>query len=140
MLYQLHRHFYRHHFQSFRYDFHGTGPFYAGINGFTCYFFFLLFFPSFFFFFWQDFECRSSSSQVNLHDSSSYFGEGVSIFISGISGIPEWIMDQNLGNHVTTNLPQDWYEDKDFLGFALCSVYVPLDDKSEDDFEHGFED
>ena len=103
-------------------------------------FFFFCFFLLFFFFFWQDFECRSSSSQVNLHDSSSYFGEGVSIFISGISGIPEWIMDQNLGNHVTTNLPQDWYEDKDFLGFALCSVYVPLDDKSEDDFEHGFED
>ncbi|KAL6315586.1 hypothetical protein AAG906_000892 [Vitis piasezkii] len=35
---------------------------------------------------------------------------------------------------------QDWYADKDFLGFALCSAYVPLDNKSEDDFEHGLED
>ena len=101
------------------------------------FFFFCFFF--FFFFFWQDFEC-SSSSQVYLCDSPYYFGEGVCIVIPGISGIPEWIMDQNMGNHVTIDLPQDWYADKDFLGFALCSAYVPLDNKSEDDFEHGLED
>ncbi|KAJ9675649.1 hypothetical protein PVL29_024531 [Vitis rotundifolia] len=87
----------------------------------------------------QDFEC-SSSSQVYLCDSPYYFGEGVCIVIPGISGIPEWIMDQNMGNHVTIDLPQDWYADKDFLGFALCSAYVPLDNESEDDFEHGLED
>ncbi|RVW20926.1 TMV resistance protein N [Vitis vinifera] len=49
-------------------------------------------------------------------------------------------MGENMGNHVTIDLPQDWFEDKDLLGFALFSAYVPLDDESKDDFEHGFED
>ncbi|KAJ9675440.1 hypothetical protein PVL29_024385 [Vitis rotundifolia] len=87
----------------------------------------------------QDMVC-GSSFQLCLHYSYSYFEEGVGIFFPGISGIPEWIMGQNMGNHVTIDLPQDWYEDKDFLGFALCSTYVPLDDESKDDFEHRFED
>ena len=99
--------------------------------------FFLLFF--FFFFFGQDFVC-GSSFQLCVCYSYSYFEEGVSIFFPGISGIPEWIMGENMGNHVTIDLPQDWFEDKDLLGFALFSAYVPLDDESKDDFEHGFED
>ncbi|KAJ9675652.1 hypothetical protein PVL29_024532 [Vitis rotundifolia] len=88
----------------------------------------------------QDFVYGGSARILHLHDSVSYFEEGVSIFIPGMSGIPELIMDQNMGNHVTIDLPQDWYEDKDFLGFALCLAFVPLHDESEDDFEHGFED
>ncbi|KAJ9675668.1 hypothetical protein PVL29_024538 [Vitis rotundifolia] len=87
----------------------------------------------------QDLVC-GSSFQLCVCYSYSYFEEGVSIFFPGISGIPEWIMGENMGNHVTIDLPQDWFEDKDFLGFALCSAYVPLDDESKDDFEHGFED
>ncbi|RVX13110.1 TMV resistance protein N [Vitis vinifera] len=54
--------------------------------------------------------------------------------VSGLCSLRElylkWIMGENMGNHVTIDLPQDWYEDKDFLGFALCSAYVPPDDQS----------
>ncbi|KAL6318087.1 hypothetical protein AAG906_035232 [Vitis piasezkii] len=70
----------------------------------------------------QDFVCGSSFQSCVCY-SYSYFEE-----------------ESNMGNHVTIDLRQDWFEDKDFLGFALCSAYVPLDDESKDDFEHGFED
>ncbi|KAL6315510.1 hypothetical protein AAG906_000808 [Vitis piasezkii] len=115
----------------------GLSPFMQALRDFHATYFFFCF--SFCFFFGQDFVC-GSSFQLCVCYSYSYFEEGVSIFFPGISGIPEWIMGENMGNHVTIDLPQDWFEDKDFLGFALCSAYVPLDDESKDDFEHGFED
>ncbi|RVW21566.1 TMV resistance protein N [Vitis vinifera] len=34
------------------------------------------------------------------------------------NGIPEWIRYQNMGSEVTTELPTNWYEDPDFLGFV----------------------
>ena len=39
------------------------------------------------------------------------------------SGIPEWIRYQNMGSEVTTELPTNWYEDPDFLGFVVSCVY-----------------
>ncbi|CBI23900.3 unnamed protein product, partial [Vitis vinifera] len=38
------------------------------------------------------------------------------------SGNPEWIRYQNLGTEVTTELPTNWYEDPDFLGFVVSCV------------------
>ena len=36
------------------------------------------------------------------------------------------------GSQVTKELPWDWYENNNFLGFALCSAYSPPDNESED--------
>ena len=55
-----------------------------------------------------------------------YFSPGLSIVILGSTGIPEWIRRQKKGSVVATKLPQYWYENSDFLGFALCYVYVHL--------------
>ncbi|RVW78521.1 Disease resistance-like protein CSA1 [Vitis vinifera] len=38
------------------------------------------------------------------------------------NGIPEWIRYQNMGSEVTTELPTNWYEDPDFLGFVVSCV------------------
>ena len=57
---------------------------------------------------------------------------GVSVFISGSSGIPKWIRPQKKGSEVVAKLPQDWYKDSDLLGFVLYSIYDPvLDNESE---------
>ena len=41
--------------------------------------------------------------------------------------IPEWISHQKSGFKITMKLPWSWYENDDFLGFVLCSLYVPLE-------------
>ena len=41
------------------------------------------------------------------------------------NGIPEWIRYQNMGRKVTTELPTNWYEDPDFLGFVVSCVCGP---------------
>ncbi|KAL6318142.1 hypothetical protein AAG906_035647 [Vitis piasezkii] len=51
------------------------------------------------------------------------FGWGISIVIPEK---PEWIRYQTVGNEITVELPMNWYEDIDFLGFALWTVYPPL--------------
>ncbi|KAJ9675693.1 hypothetical protein PVL29_024560 [Vitis rotundifolia] len=51
----------------------------------------------------------------------------VGIFLPESNGIPEWISHQKKGSKITLTLPQNWYENDDFLGFALCSLHVPLD-------------
>ena len=68
--------------------------------------------------------------------ASNYLGEGICIVIPGSSGIPEWISMQEMGSEVTMELPENWYQNNDFLGFALCCVYVPVDDEPEDESEH----
>ncbi|KAJ9707494.1 hypothetical protein PVL29_002497 [Vitis rotundifolia] len=83
----------------------------------------------------QDIECRSNSGEVNL-GASNYLGEGICIVIPGSSGIPEWISMQEMGSEVTMVLPENWYQNNDFLGFALCCLYVPVDDEPEDESEH----
>ena len=79
---------------------------------------------------------------------STYRGKGICIVLPQSSGVPEWIMDQRS----ETELPQNCYQNNEFLGFAICCVYVPLadeykdisenesDDKSQDESAHTSED
>lgn len=56
---------------------------------------------------------------------SGFSGEGTSIVICRSSGILEGIRNQCTGSdQVTIKLPPNWYENEEFLGFALCCVYV----------------
>ncbi|RVW45269.1 Disease resistance-like protein DSC1 [Vitis vinifera] len=55
----------------------------------------------------------------------------VQMFIPGSNGIPGWISHQKNGSKITMRLPRYWYENDDFLGFALCSLHVPLDIEEE---------
>ncbi|KAJ9680242.1 hypothetical protein PVL29_019527 [Vitis rotundifolia] len=50
----------------------------------------------------------------------------LSAVIPESSGIPEWMRYQNLGRKVTMELPTNWYEDPDFLGFVVSCVYQPI--------------
>ena len=49
------------------------------------------------------------------------------MFIPGSNGIPEWISNQKNGFRMRMELPWGWYENDDFLGFVLCSLYGPVD-------------
>ena len=71
----------------------------------------------------QDVECRGGWHDIQF-GQSGFFGKGISIVIPRM---PHWISYQNVGNEIKIELPMDWYEDNDFLGFALCAVYVPLE-------------
>ena len=61
---------------------------------------------------------------------------GFSTVIPGSGELPEWIPHRRNGNIVKLTLPPNWY-DKDFLGLALCCVYIPQQgeplDKSMDE-------
>ena len=48
--------------------------------------------------------------------------------IPGSSGIPEWVSHQRMGCEVRIELPMNWYEDNNFLGFVLFFHHVPLDE------------
>ncbi|XP_034701738.1 disease resistance protein RPV1-like isoform X1 [Vitis riparia] len=50
----------------------------------------------------------------------------LSAVIPESSGIPEWIRSENLGSELTTELPTNWYEDPDLLGFVVSCVYQPI--------------
>ena len=50
----------------------------------------------------------------------------LSAVIPESSGIPEWIRYENLGSELTTELPMNWYEDPDLLGFVVSCVYQPI--------------
>nr|CAN74723.1 hypothetical protein VITISV_014048 [Vitis vinifera] len=63
---------------------------------------------------------------------SSYHGKGTCIVLPGSAGIPEWIMHWRNRCFISTELPQNWHQNNEFLGFAICCVYVPLADESED--------
>ena len=68
---------------------------------------------------------------------SLFGGHGISIVIPRSSGILEWIGYQSTGSdEVIIELPPNWCENNDLLGFALCCVYVSLDDK----FNYQYED
>ncbi|KAL6316776.1 hypothetical protein AAG906_021076 [Vitis piasezkii] len=56
-----------------------------------------------------------------------FFG-GPSFVIPGSSGIPEWVRYQRMGCEVSIELPMNWYEDNNFLGFVLFFHHVPCDD------------
>ncbi|XP_034676940.1 disease resistance protein RPV1-like [Vitis riparia] len=78
----------------------------------------------------QDLECGSRWSDAKF-DCHFYDGKGISIFMPGSCGIPEWIKHQKMGSEVTIELPMNWHEDKNLLGFVLCSLYVPAKDELE---------
>ena len=65
-----------------------------------------------------------------------FFYHGVNIVISESSGILEGTWHQ--GSQVRMKLPRNWYENNNFLGFALCSAYSPLDNESEDGDGDGY--
>ena len=69
--------------------------------------------------------------------------QGFSTVIPGSGELPEWISHQGIGSEVTIQLPLNWYY-KDFLGLALCCVYIPQQgepmDKSMDEPESSTSD
>ena len=81
-------------------------------------------------------------------ERGSYWSKEITVFIPGNNGIPEWIGYKKKGSEIATELPENWWEDNNFLGFALCSVFVPLHIESKEDpclkckmnFPHYFED
>ncbi|KAL6340103.1 hypothetical protein AAG906_038938 [Vitis piasezkii] len=57
----------------------------------------------------------------------------VTVVIPGSRGIPEWISHKSMGDEITIDLPKNWYEDNNFLGFALFCHLVPVDDDDDVD-------
>ena len=55
------------------------------------------------------------------------------IIIPGSSGIPEWVTRKSMGREVSIELSENWYEDDNFLGFALFFHLLPLDADDADD-------
>ncbi|RVW24146.1 hypothetical protein CK203_088746 [Vitis vinifera] len=92
------------------------------------------------------FKCFKSA--IEEFERGSYWSKEITVFIPGNNGIPEWIGYKKKGSEIATELPENWWEDNNFLGFALCSVFVPLHIESKEDpclkckmnFPHYFED
>ncbi|KAL6316781.1 hypothetical protein AAG906_021081 [Vitis piasezkii] len=55
---------------------------------------------------------------------STFFRRGRFV-IPGSSGIPERVSYQRMGCEVRIELPMNWYEDNNFLGFVLFFHHVP---------------
>ncbi|KAL6315391.1 hypothetical protein AAG906_000501 [Vitis piasezkii] len=53
----------------------------------------------------------------------SYCQKKVEILMPGNNGIPEWISHKKKGSEIVVELPENWWENNNFLGFALCSVF-----------------
>ncbi|KAL6315341.1 hypothetical protein AAG906_000445 [Vitis piasezkii] len=53
------------------------------------------------------------------------------VVIPGRSGIPEWVSHKSMGREIRIELPKNWYEDKNFLGFSLFFHHIPLDDDDD---------
>ena len=63
------------------------------------------------------------------------------IIIPGSSGIPEWVTRKSMGREVSIELSKNWYEDDNFLGFAIFFHLLPLDgddDNNNDDADDKF--
>ncbi|KAL6343081.1 hypothetical protein AAG906_017893 [Vitis piasezkii] len=74
----------------------------------------------------------AQDSQLTSFSDSSYHGKGTCIVLPRTVGIPEWIMDRPKRYFTETELPQNWHQNNEFLGFAICCVYVPFAYESED--------
>ena len=93
----------------------------------------------------QDIDLALPTSSGNLDEEEDLYGGNsdeedgplgqIDVFIPGSSGIPEWVSHQNKGCEVRIELPMNWYEDNDFLGFALFFHLLPLDNDDDDDDE-----
>ncbi|RVW96819.1 TMV resistance protein N [Vitis vinifera] len=77
------------------------------------------------------FSWAQDSKRTSFSDSS-YHGKGTCIVLPGSDGIPEWIMDRENIHFAEAELPQNWHQNNEFLGFAICCVYAPLASESED--------
>ncbi|RVW37489.1 Disease resistance protein RPS4 [Vitis vinifera] len=76
-------------------------------------------------------ETETSSSLLwssLLKHLKSPIQQRFNIIIPGSSGIPEWVSHQRMGCEVSVELPMNWYEDNNLLGFVLFFHHVPLDD------------
>ena len=77
----------------------------------------------------QDIDLTLPTSSGNLDEEEDlYSGNSngkddplgkIDVFIPGSSGIPEWVSHRNIGSEVRIELPMNWNEDSNFLGFAL---------------------
>ena len=70
-----------------------------------------------------------------------YLYDNFNIIIPGSSGIPEWVTRKSMGREVSIELSENWYEDDNFLGFALFFHLLPLDgddDNNNDDADDKF--
>ncbi|CBI39271.3 unnamed protein product, partial [Vitis vinifera] len=79
-------------------------------------------------------ETETSSSLLwssLLKHLKSPIQQKFNIIIPGSSGIPEWVSHQRMGCEVSVELPMNWYEDNNLLGFVLFFHHVPLDDDDE---------
>ncbi|RVW96797.1 TMV resistance protein N [Vitis vinifera] len=77
------------------------------------------------------FSWAQDSKRTSFSDSF-YHGKGTCIFLPGGDVIPKGIMDRTNRHFERTELPQNWHQNNEFLGFAIFCVYVPLVDESED--------
>ena len=78
-------------------------------------------------------------------DCYSFRGDKFYIIIPRSSGIPEWVTRKSMGREVSIELSENWYEDDNFLGFALFFHLLPLDgdddnnnDDADDKFKRGY--
>ncbi|KAJ9676327.1 hypothetical protein PVL29_025046 [Vitis rotundifolia] len=83
-------------------------------------------------------NCFKSYTEYFGYNRDLYFPR-IQITIPGSSGIPEWIRDKSTGCEVRIELPENWYKDDSFLGFALFFHYLPLDNDDNDDNDYGYE-
>ncbi|KAL6315913.1 hypothetical protein AAG906_013261 [Vitis piasezkii] len=83
-----------------------------------------------------DMHCTDGISSLSIHSLEPQISLGPSdfgrsIFIPRSSGILEGTKNQSMGsNEVRIELPQNWYENNEFLGFALCYC-VPVTSEFE---------
>ena len=72
----------------------------------------------------QDLEKNGTVRRFRKHGWSR---SEINVVIPGSCGIPKWVSHQSTGHEVRIVLPENGYEDKNFLGFALFFYLVPLD-------------
>ena len=78
---------------------------------------------------------RCNGDRYPPHDDNFH------IIIPGSNGIPEWVTRKSMGREVSIELSENWYEDDNFLGFALFFHLLPLDgddDNNNDDADDKF--
>ena len=75
----------------------------------------------FFYIYMQDLRCKK------IRYTCSYRTHVVVPPSRGRTGIPKWLKDKSMGFEVSIKLPNKWYKDDTFLGFALFFSFVPLD-------------
>ena len=66
-------------------------------------------------------------TSVQEVECGSYRDKAIRVYTSGNNGIPEWIRHREKVSQITVELHLDWHKNNDFLGFAIYSVWNPLD-------------